>query len=199
MRLLRPTSEDEMIAVFLKSEIASQRFGQKLIALLERDGKDCSIVEAPDIHNIAENAYRRQLLGDFRGYGQNRNLFENFPEQVSWYRITLDREEVAKIKYIDYSYWNELSNGTRLPVDATKTILAGKKIYGQSNESFIQAAQALCQGTSFPELIVVGASPQAELIILEGHLRLTAYMLAFESLPDSLEVIAGFAPRFAQW
>jgi hypothetical protein len=105
MRSLQPITEDEMIAVFLKGEITSERFGQEIRTLLYNDGKDFSIVEIPNINNVAHNVYRRQLLGKFRGYGQNCNLFENFPEQVSWYRVELDREEVAKIRYIDSGYF----------------------------------------------------------------------------------------------
>ena len=191
MRLLHPITEDEMIAVFLKTEIASERFRERMVALLERDGKNHRLVEAPDIDNIAENTYRRQLLGGYRAY-----VLEELPAEVSWYRALLNREEVAKVRYIDYSYWNEISGGSRLPIDAVNVIRAGRKIYGQSTEGFLHMAQALREGAHFPELIVVGASSEAELTLLEGHVRLTAYMLASDCLPDELEVIAGFAPGF---
>lgn len=182
-----------MIAVFLKGEIVSERFGQEILALLERDGKSHTIVELPDITNTYENAYRRQLLRNYRAY-----LFEELPVQVAWYRTLLERKEVAKVRYIDYSYWNAISNNTRLPVVAAEAIRAGCEIYGQSTLRFLHAAQALRQGAQFPELIVVGASPDGELTVLEGHLRLTAYMLAPDCLPEELEVIAGFAPECAQ-
>ena len=192
MRLLQATTEEDMIAVFLKAEIASERFGHQIAALLERDGKDRRVVDTPDINNPDENAYRRQLLGDYRAY-----VLEELPAGASWYRALLNREEVARVKYMDYSYWNEISGGSRLPKDATKAIQAGRKIYGQSNEGFLRVAQALREGAHLPELIVVGASADGELTLLEGHVRLTAYMLASECLPDDLPVIAGFAPEFA--
>ena len=192
MRLLQSTTQDDMIAVFLKTEIASERFREKIVALLDRDGKDHSVVETPNINNRDENAYRRQLLGNYRAY-----VLEELPADVSWYRALLSRHEVAQVRYIDYSYWNEISGGSRLPIDATKAIRAGRQIYGQSTEGFLRMAQALREGARFPELIVVGASPNAELTLLEGHVRLTAYMLAPDCLPDALEVIAGFSPEFA--
>jgi hypothetical protein len=71
-------------------------------------------------------------------------------------------------------------------------------VFGVSNQGFLDLAQALREGARFTELIVVGASPASELTVFEGHVRLTAYMLAHEFLPDELEVIAGFAPECAR-
>jgi hypothetical protein len=188
-----------MAAVFLKAEIASKRFGQEIMTLLRCDGMSRRVLDAPDISNTAENAYRRQFLGVFRGYRQKRALFEDFPEEVAWYRAALSGEEVTRVKYVNYSYWNEISGGSRLPIEAVKAIQAGCEIYGQRNDNFLEAAQALRKGVRFPELILIGASLNAELIVLEGHVRLTAYLLAPECLPNPLEVIIGFAPAFARW
>jgi hypothetical protein len=181
-----------MIAVFLKAEIVSERFGATIAALLERDGKSRTIVETPDITNTAENAYRRHLLNGYRAY-----VFQELPGHVCWYRALLTHKEVAKVRYINYSYWNEISSHTRLPIVATEAIRAGCEIYGQSTEGFLRVAQALREGAQFPELIIVGASPEAELTVFEGHVRLTAYLLAPECLPEELEVIIGFAPECA--
>jgi hypothetical protein len=198
MRLIEEISEDEMVAVFLKTEIASARFGKDILLLLERDGVGRNILDTPDIHDQKQNAYRAGLLGEYRGYRQKRDLFSDFPENAPWYRAALAKEELAKVRYIDYSYWNEISNDTRLPVEAAKTVRTGREIYGVSNEGFLKMAQAVREGAQFPELILIGTSPD-DLIVLEGHVRLTAYFLAPECLPDELTVIVGFAPEFASW
>ena len=190
MRLLRLTTADDMIAVYLTAEIVSERFGGRIMALLQRDGMHRNIVEAPDITNVRENAYRRQLLAGYRPY-----VFEELPSHTVWYRALLMREEVANVRYIDYSYWNEISNGTRLPAKAIEAIKAGRVLYGESTQVFLSVAQALREGAHFPELIVVGTAPDAQLTVYEGHVRLTAYILAPECLPAELEVIAGFAPE----
>ena len=193
MKLVKSTTEADMIAVFLKAEIGSQRFGQIVLALLEHDKKSRTVVDMPDITNRDENTYRRKLLGAYRTY-----VFEELPTHVAWYRALLTRQEVAKVRYIDYDYWNELSSHTRLPHVAIEAIVAGREIFGVSNEGFLDCAQALREGVRFPELILVGASPTAVLTVFEGHVRLTAYMLAPECLPEELEVIVGFAPECAQ-
>jgi hypothetical protein len=192
VRLLHRITEDEMIACYLRAEIPSERFGHKILMQLKRDNKDISIVNAPDLSSKKDNAYRRHLLASYRAY-----VFESLPRHTAWYRAALSRDEVTKIRYIDYSYWNEISDNTRLPSVAVKAILAGREIYGQSTEGFLAVAQALRAGTQFPELIVVGASPDAVLTVFEGHVRLTAYLLAPECIPAELEVIAGFAPECA--
>jgi hypothetical protein len=182
-----------MIAVFLQAEVASVRFGEKVITQLARDRRERRIVDTPDITNVADNAYRRQLLATYRAY-----VFEELPTHTVWYRALLNRNDVAKIRYIDYDYWNEISDNTRLPLVATKAIRAGRAIYGESTQGFLEVAQALRFGVHFPALIVVGTSPEADLTVYEGHLRLTAYLLAPECIPAELEVIVGFAPECAK-
>jgi hypothetical protein len=135
---------------------------------------------------------RRQLLREYRAY-----VFDELLAHVSWYRALPSRQEVATVRYIDYSYWNELSGHSRLPIVATEVIRAGREIHGQSTAGFLRAAQALREGTHFPELIVIGISPNELLTVYEGHVHLTAYMLAPEHVPDELEIIAGFAPECA--
>jgi hypothetical protein len=59
MRHIEPIGEDEMVAVFLRTEIASTRFARDIRAILARDGQPASIVEQPDLADPRENAYRR--------------------------------------------------------------------------------------------------------------------------------------------
>src|SRR5262245_65099661 len=89
MRLLDAITEDEMVAVFLKTEINSVRYSEDILALLRRDGMSGGIIDAPDTRNREEKAYRIQLLGDLRGEKQGHDLFRAFPDDVSWYRPVL--------------------------------------------------------------------------------------------------------------
>jgi len=190
VRLLYATTLDDMVAVFLKAEIASERFGDKITAQLRFDRTERRVVDAPDITNVSENAYRRQLLASYRAY-----VFDELPAHTLWYRAVLTRDEVMTIRYIDYDYWNELSDNTRLPSAAAAAIRAGRAIYGQSTHVFLDVAAKLRAGIRFPALIVVGTAPDEPLTVYEGHGRLTAYLLAPECIPEALEVVAGFAPE----
>ena len=102
---------------------------------------DESIILSVNLNNTYENIARKKLLGEFRGYGLNRELFENFPNEIQWSLCNFVSCDLNNIRYIDYSYWNELSKGTHSPLTAAQTILNGIEIYGQSNVGFVKAAE----------------------------------------------------------
>jgi hypothetical protein len=200
MQLLDAITEDQMMATFLQGELHSERFGAALRQLLHRDQMSPQILQTPDLRNPTENSYRLRLLGAFRGYRQNRDLFERFPSTVVWQRVHLTSSEVLRIKYIDYSYWNDISNGTRLPTEAAKTVRAGRLIFGQlPTDGFVRSAAALKNGARFPELIAVRASTAADIVVLEGHVRLTLYALVPAAIPPNLTLILGTSPDIGQW
>ena len=59
MRLLRPASEDEMVAVFLTAEVGSERYGPQIRQILASLGQPCGIVEHPDTGDEAANTAGR--------------------------------------------------------------------------------------------------------------------------------------------
>lgn len=196
MQVLGKSTEDEMVACFLRGELSSQRFGPRLRSHLAVAEQPEQLLTHPDLSDAGANSARRALLAATRGYGENRDLFENFPDQVTWIRALLSASEAAGVRYVDYSYWVELSGGTRRPTDAAVRIKAGMRAFDVPNEPFVEAAQALIRGERFPPLILVGES-QDNLVCLEGHLRLTAYALA--GFPTGIECLIGTAPTMGHW
>ena len=83
MRKIRDVSEDEMIAIYLQTELSSVRFRQKLKLLMQQEKIDARMIQEPDWQNAAENVLRRTLLGVYRGYGQNADYFPDFPAHVA--------------------------------------------------------------------------------------------------------------------
>jgi hypothetical protein len=71
-----------MIAVLLRGELESERFGPKLRSVLARDGAD---------FESADDAYRRALLEEHRAYESRDGLFGGFPRDVEWFRAALTR------------------------------------------------------------------------------------------------------------
>ncbi|MFJ4317153.1 hypothetical protein ACIP46_18060 [Streptomyces lavendulae] len=196
VQLLGVSSEDEMVACFLSGELSSGRFGQNLRSHLAAAGQAEQLLTHPDLSDTGANLARRALLAATRGYGENRDLFENFPTHVRWARALLSADEAAGVRYLDYSYWVELSGGSRRPVDAAARINAGLRAFDVPNEPFIDAAHALSRGERFPPLILVGER-QDNLACLEGHLRLTAYALV--GFPTDIECLIGTAPAMGRW
>jgi len=197
MRVLRKSSEDEMVACFLQGELSSQRFGPAIRHELVACGRSEELLTSPDLTDPRANRVRRALLAATRGYGENRELFdEDFPSDVRWVWAELSPGEMARVRYIEYSYWTELSGGSRLPTDAARRIQAGGRAFGVSNQGFLRAARAVARGEQFPPLIVAGPR-RDELVCVEGHLRLTAYAIA--GFPASVECLVGTAPTLARW
>ena len=125
-RLLRSVTEDEVIAVFLRGELDSSRYGDALGRMLARDGRDESLLRRPDTSLAADNEYRRRLLDEHRAYERREGLFLGFPRDLDWFRAALDRDEVLDILYIDWDWWLRISGGSRRPRDAARRIRAGE-------------------------------------------------------------------------
>jgi hypothetical protein len=197
MQLLNQISEDEVIAEFLIAEVNSKRFRNSIVSAL--GNTDIKIILKPDLNNKEQNQSRKLLLGDVRGFGQNKKLFENFPSVVTWYRAIFSREDLSSVLYINYSYWNELSSNTRLPVDAAKKILSDIKIFNVSNEGFKEINSEIKQGKAFPKMIFVSCNETSRIVVLEGHARLTAYFLDSQFIPPDIEVFIGYSDDFKKW
>ena len=199
MRRLRPGSEAEMVALFLRTELPAARFRDKLHALLDQAGLPERLITAPNLGDPAENQAREQLLTQHREYGTRTGLFDGFPHDVRWEWMAITPAELATVRYVDYDYWVELSGGSRLAADAAPRIRAGAAPFGVRSDGALVMAQAFAGGARFPPLILVTAGPSGALVVLEGHVRLTAYMLCPDRLPPELEVLVGSSPDMAAW
>jgi len=138
-------------------------------------------------------------LTQHRGYGTRTELFDGFPDDVCWQWMAITPAELARVRFIDYDYWVELSGGTRLAVDAAPRIRAGVAPFGVPSDWALGMAQEVAGGARFPPLILLTTGPGGDLVVLEGHARLTAFMLARDSLPPELEVLVGCSPTMTCW
>ena len=194
MKLLRASTEHEMILEFLRAESISVRFSERLKEAREKLGFQEEIITKADLQDALQNAQRKKLLGTFRGYGEDRELFEHFPTRFTeWNLCSFSASDLEKIRYIDYSYWNELSAGTGKPLAAAETVRKGIRIFEVSNEGFLRAAEYIRDGGTFPKLFFVTADYES-FVIVEGHLRMTAYALVPKYF-DKVEVIVGKCDR----
>src|SRR5499427_916556 len=174
MRRLRPSSEAEMIALFLRTELPAARFRDKVRALLDQAGLPERLITEPDLGDPAENQAREQLLTQHREYGTRAGLFEGFPHDVCWEWMAITPAELATVRYVDYDYWVELSGGTRLATDAAPRIRAGVAPFGVPSDWALGMAREVARGARFPPLILVTTGPGGDLVVLEGHARLRA-------------------------
>ncbi len=196
MRILGPVDEAEVVATFLRGELESERFGEPIRDALARDGVPADVVTRPDLSDAGQNAYRRELLGGVRGWGRDEGMFRNFPADFAWASAALTRDEVASILYIDWDWWLTVTNGSRRPADAARKLRRKSPADVAWHEPI---ARRLVSGPPLPELVVVRAGEGERLVVLEGHVRLTAFALFPEALPDALRVLLGESAGLDRW
>lgn len=172
MNLIRKTNEAEMILEFLKGELNSKRFNEDLNNAINELGLDSNIILNGNINDDQENIDRLKIMKKFRGY-PDEELFERFPKIEEWKYLELNEKDIDNIYYIDYDYWNKLSNGTSKPVEAAKVIKSGKEIYEVSNQPFLDGVE-YNKINKFPPVILITCNDEKYLII-EGHSRMTVY------------------------
>ena len=123
-----------------------------------------------------------------RQWREREGLFAGLPEEIAWELVALTRDEVLEILYINWDWWLRVSKGTRLATVAAEV---------QGSDDGDRAIAAAVE--SNPALIVVTDPAHSKLVLLEGHVRLTAYAAFPEYLPDELEVYLGASSAIADW
>lgn len=198
MRILGESPETDVVAAFLRGEMESERWGERLRSMLAADGVERRVLARPDTSDAEQNAYRLDLLDRHRGWVRREGLFDGFPQRIDWFRAALSPDEVLAIRYINWDWWLEVSGGTRLAPTAAEQIRSGR-IEGANAEWHEPIAGRLRSDRPPPELIAISPPDLRTLVLVEGHVRLTAFALYPEYLPHELEIFLGVAERAADW
>ena len=177
-----------MVATFLAAEINSAHYGQEIGQILSRLGQPRSIVAYPDTRDQAANAVRRQVLAAYRQYPAG-DVFTGMPADVRWHRAALTPAELATVRYIDDPWWTDFSGGTRLAADGARKLGAWQ--YQRPWTAHRRIAENLRYGKLPPPIILLGQPGLANLIVIEGHKRLTVLLACRQLLPAELEVLLG--------
>jgi hypothetical protein len=179
VRTIRSATEDEMVASFLQAEIDSSRWGEAVRQGLTTFKLTEAIVRHPNLNDAAQNCGRSAILGLYRGWQQDQMLFTRWPDGVEWWFVTLDKEDLANVRYLNHPDWRTFSGDTLRPTVAADRIRRGE---GASLERIplvaIKAiAVAMRDGVSFPPVIALATRESSTIIIVEGMTRMTAYAL----------------------
>lgn len=172
---LRPATEDEIVLAFLRGEIDSDRWARATIRALV-DAGGLQLVRSPDLASGDENRARERALAASRGW-RDREVFEGFPKTVDWYYGVLPPALLSRVRFIEYSYWNELSGGSRLPVDVLPTLRSGALpawLTELGTDWCFEFAAELAMTDTVDGLVILATPDLSDLILVEGHARLTA-------------------------
>ncbi len=192
----KPISENEMILAFLQAEINSPRFGNLYQKLLVYYQVTRAIIDSPNLEDVKENEIRESLLSDVRGYKRNIFLFETFPDDINWFRVTLPKEELKKLHYANMLAWVELSGPERLAGDGAKNLSSRSSLH---SKDIFNTSEKLKNGETFPSIICIAQNFDSAFIILEGHTRVTAFCLNIDKLQDEIDIIVGISPHVSSW
>ncbi len=174
MKIIKNSNENEVILEFLRGEFVSERFNEELQSAIYQLHLNADIIIKGNVKSPEENQLRRKLMKIYRGY-PDEGLFERFPNNIEWKFVKFDDTDIDKIYYINYDYWNELSNNTSKPIEAAKNIRNGIEIYEVSNKPFVDGEKMLGI-KNFPPVIIL-TSNEEKYLIIEGHSRMTIYGL----------------------
>ena len=193
-------NEHEMVSAFLKAEIDSPRFGKCIIQKLTLTNYTRrKIIDNPNLKKSDHNDLRVELLSQCRGYGRDQLLFRGFPKDTNWKKVRIGPTEIELLKYAKFDDWVKLSNGSRLVLDGAKNV---DKIDVMGNDGVLintrikTVVADLRGGKRYPELIAV-KNHEEFLVLLEGHMRATAYALF--GIKEDIEIIVGSSTSMHEW
>lgn len=182
---LGPASEQEMVLAFLKAELNSPRFSSEY--QIDR----YTLIDLADLQSSTQNAARLEKLKKVKG---DLLLLPN----VVWRRAALENGDLPRLKYLNHRNWKTLSGDTRLVSDGARNIDLKKRPNNDTNTHILAVAKAFKEGTRYPELIgVAGEEEGADIILIEGHVRATAYSLA--GWPGHIDCFLGISPDTHNW
>ncbi|KAA6461299.1 hypothetical protein DYQ86_12560 [Acidobacteria bacterium AB60] len=184
-RLLRPVSEDEVIAEFLKSDFHRHEFREYHDSL--RD-----LVRDPDFNNPEENAKRRALL-----FIRHLSLWKELPENTEWFQIEVTEAELENIRIFPRAQWRRIADGD---FSATEVADGMRKKPHLLETSFLAKIDAIGDQLRQPDpglgaVILIGESENTPLTVLDGNHRLVSAMLCSPPRVKKLKFMCGLSPR----
>ena len=147
------------------------------------------------------NIRRAWLLGEYRGWARDGFLFHRFPPDMRWHDAELEPGDVAAAIAANVEPWISLSGGSRRFGDMAAAFRAGglAETNGvhETGDRVSHVAERYRAGEILDPAILVARSSADQLVGVEGHTRLVAWLLA--DRPGPLTVIVGFGAGIDRW
>jgi hypothetical protein len=185
--LLRPVTENEVIAEFLHSDLNHPDF---------RDlDKTHGLISEPNQHPTDAVAKRRALL-----VAKRRSLWEELPTQTEWHEVKVNEDALDLIRVFPRSEWRKLARSDYSVVRVTEGLRAGQHTLDDRFISKIATlGKQLSQGDGkFGTVILLGINERGPLTVLDGNHRLVAALLSSPVGLSKLRFMCGFSPRMTE-
>lgn len=189
LKIVRPLTEHEVIASFLRSEFHHPEFE-------EYRGEFSHLVEQPDLKSNRENALRRALLFLRRGA-----MWRELPEQTQWFEVHLSQDDLTRLRFFPRAQWRRVAEGSFYLTDVIECLRL--KWQESPQDEFFQKLRRLStpvrEGQVNPTVLLIGMDARSPLTILDGNHRIAAAMLS--QPPAALETfhfICGLSPEMTR-
>jgi len=188
IRLIRRTSENEVIAEFLKSDIDNP-------ALVDYQERMRDIVLSPNFEDSSENAKRRALL-----FVRHMALWKEIPVGTQWYEVEIKESDLDHIRVFPRAQWRKLGRGTFSITEVVENLRARRDLVEAPFLSKIASIgdQLGQPDAGFGAVILIGLDENKPLAILDGNHRLVAAIMASPSRVQKLKFICGLSPRMKE-
>lgn len=188
VKLIRRTSEDEVIGQFLQSDFNSPVF---------RDYRDRlrDVVVNPNFEDANENAKRRALL-----FLRHLSLWRELPMDTEWYEVEINTSDLCKIRAFPRAQWRKLARGTfsiSQIVERLRERNQGLDAQFLSKLSAIGARIAQ-DDSGLGAIILIGRNEDEPLTVLDGNHRLVAALLLSAHRLEKLRFFCGLSPRMTE-
>jgi hypothetical protein len=174
MEYLVPACEAEVAPAFLRAQIDSPRFEDRLRGQLQQTGaRRETFVDHANLTKIDENRAPAPRLAATRD-----PLCNCFPHDVAWWRCQVSLAESERFQYTNYRKFLELSGGLRsVRAGAGRAISEPQILRRDLRElqgSVSAVIDALNADRDVPELIAVRDRCPSRVVLLKGPTRATA-------------------------
>jgi hypothetical protein len=189
MKWIRSASEAEVISEFLKCEYHQRQYHA------DRAQHE-SIVMSPDLGDLRDNELRRELL-----FRRHRVTWNELPADVNWSLVSLDPEDIGRLRVFPRGHWPKMANGSDLTVQGLANSIRTRKFSGRTTDD-VSSVQALSyrmrQGREESSIILIGVDQHEPLTILEGNHRMIAAALISDQKISEFRTYCGFSPHMAE-
>jgi O-antigen/teichoic acid export membrane protein len=186
---LRPVTEAEVIAEFLKAEFYQPEFDPYRTEFAR-------VVADTDIGNLQKNAIRKTLL--FRRRGK---LWRELPSNTEWWEIELQLSDLPRVRAFPRKQWAKFAEGDFY---LTRMIARIQAIVESKDQSWfsekMRSVAADLRGKGVPNsVLLIGVDERSPLTIIEGNHRMAAAMLVSpEDVNLQFRFYCGLSPQMTR-
>lgn len=187
INILRPITEDEVIAGFLQSDFHLPEFAKYRKSMRE-------LVTSPDLEDPVENALRRALL-----FVRHGALWRELPRDTQWFQVELTEADLYKIRVFPRAQWRKLAQGNFGITEVCDSIAAGR---GRAaiGEKFVGKIDSLRnvyqQQQTMGAVLLIGQNASGPFTVIDGNHRLVAAILfSAEVVNQKLSLFCGLSPK----